>query len=206
MSITLIIVIITVLVSLKAFKDTNFRNKLIFNPYVILRNNEYHRFLTSGFIHGDFMHLLFNMFVLYMFGTYVENIFTAIYGGIGQGLFVAMYFLGIVISDIPTFFKHRDSPHYNALGASGGVSSLLFSFIIFNPTQDLCLYGLLCFPGILWGILYIIYSFYMGKRGQDNINHDAHLYGGIFGILFTIITVPGVIMNFIEQLKAFSIF
>lgn len=117
-----------------------------------------------------------------------------------------MYLLGIIVSDIPSFIKHKDAPYYNALGASGGVSSLLFSFIIFDPTQDLCLYGLLCFPGFIWGALYIVYSFYMGKKGQDNINHDAHLYGGLFGIVFTIIAVPGVIPNFIDQLSNFSLF
>jgi len=114
--------------------------------------------------------------------------------------------MGIVISDIPSFLKYKDSPYYNALGASGGVSSILFSFIIFYPTQDICLYGLLCFPGFLWGALYIIYTVYMGKRQGDNINHDAHLYGGLFGIVFTIITVPGVVPAFFEQLKNLSIF
>ncbi|HNP18897.1 MAG TPA: rhomboid family intramembrane serine protease [Fulvivirga sp.] len=206
MSITLIIIIITSLISINAFKNASLRGKLIFNPYVIKRNNEYHRFITSGFIHGDYIHLLFNMFVLYMFGTYVEQVYSAVYGVIGQVLFVAMYLLGIIVSDIPSFFKNQNSPYYNALGASGGVSSILFSFIIFDPTRDLCLYGLVCFPGFIWGALYIIYSIYMGKRGQDNINHDAHLYGGLFGIVFTVITVPGVVSNFIEQLKTFSLF
>lgn len=206
MSITLIIIIITSLISINAFKNASLRGKLIFNPYVIKRNNEYHRFITSGFIHGDYIHLLFNMFVLYMFGTYVEQVYSAVYGVIGQVLFVAMYLLGIIVSDIPSFFKNQNSPYYNALGASGGVSSILFSFIIFDPTRDLCLYGLVCFPGFIWGALYIIYSIYMGKRGQDNINHDAHLYGGLFGIVFTVITVPGIVSNFIEQLKTFSLF
>lgn len=141
-----------------------------------------------------------------MFGSYVEDIFNTIYGTTGTVLYVLMYLLGIIVSDIPSFIKHKDAPYYNALGASGGVSSLLFSFIIFDPTQDLCLYGLLCFPGFIWGALYIVYSFYMGKKGHGNINHDAHLYGGLFGILFTIIAVPDVIPNFIEQLSNFSLF
>jgi membrane associated rhomboid family serine protease len=206
MSITLILVVITSIISFNAFNNHTLRGKLIFNPYVINRNGEYHRFLTSGFIHSDFLHLLFNMFVLYMFGSHVERIYTAIFGAIGQVLFVAMYLMGIIVSDIPTYFKNREAPYYNALGASGGVSSILFSFIIFDPISKLYLYGLIGLPGIVWAVLYIIYSVYMGKRGQDNINHDAHLYGGLFGILFTIITVPGVIPGFFEQLKSISIF
>ncbi|MEQ8926912.1 MAG: rhomboid family intramembrane serine protease [Fulvivirga sp.] len=206
MSITLIIVIITSLISYNAFNNTTLKAKFIFNPYTIIRNREYYRFLSSGFIHADFIHLLFNMFVLWMFGSYVEQIFAAIYGITGYILYVALYLLGIIIADIPSFLKHKDSPYYNALGASGGVSSILFSFIIFNPTQDLCLYGLLCLPGFIWGVGYIIYSVYMGKRQGDNINHDAHLYGGLFGIVFTIVAVPGVIPSFIEQLRNFSVF
>lgn len=206
MSVTLIIIIITGLISFNAFNNPTLKSRLMFNPYIIIRDKEYHRFITSGFIHGDMLHLLFNMFVMFMFGTYVENIFYAIYGTLGTILYVLMYVLGIIVSDIPSFIKHKDSPYYNALGASGGVSSLLFSFIIFDPTQDLCLYGLLCFPGFIWGALYIVYSYYMGKKGQGNINHDAHLYGGLFGIVFTIIAVPGVIPNFIEQLSNFSLF
>ncbi|QSE98518.1 rhomboid family intramembrane serine protease [Fulvivirga lutea] len=206
MSITLIIIIITGLISYNAFNNPTLKARLIFNPYTILRNREYHRFLSSGFIHADFIHLLFNMFVLWMFGGYVEQIFAAIYGTAGYVLYVLMYLIGIVVSDIPSFLKHKDSPYYNALGASGGVSALLFSFIVFNPTQDLCLYGLLCFPGFIWGALYIIYSVYMGKRKGDNINHDAHLYGGLFGIAFTIVAVPGVIPAFIDQLSTFSLF
>ena len=205
MSITLLFIIGIGLTSYNAFNNPSLKGKLIFNPYTILRNKEYYRFLTSGFIHADFIHLLFNMFVLYMFGEYIENTFHAIYGTIGLVLYALLFLMGIVISDIPSFLKYKDSPYYNALGASGGVSSILFSFIIFYPTEKICLYGLLCLPGFIWGALYIIYTVYMGKRQGDNINHDAHLYGGLFGIVFTIITVPGVVPAFFDQLSNFSL-
>ncbi len=194
------------MVSFNAFNNPVLKARLIFNPFIIVRYKDYKRFITSGFIHADLLHLLFNMFVLWMFGSYVEQIFQAIYGVVGQVLFAAMYLLGIVVSDIPSFIKNKDLPHYNALGASGGVSSILFSFIIFDPTQDICLYGLLCFPGFIWGALFIIYTVYMGKQQRDNINHDAHLYGGLFGIVFTILTVPSVLPNFFEQLSNFRLF
>ena len=206
MSLTLILIIITVLISYSCFNNLELRSKLMFTPYIIDRDKQYYRFITSGFIHADFLHLLFNMFVLWMFGGYVEQIFVAIYGTVGYGIYLALYILGIIISDIPSFIRHKDEPHYNALGASGGVSSILFSFIMFDPLQDLCLYGLICLPGFIWGVLYIVYSVYMSKQKRDNVNHDAHLWGGIFGIVFTTIVVPGVISSFLEQLKDFSVF
>lgn len=206
MSVTLILVIITVLTSLYAWKNQDILRKWIFNPYSVNEYNQYYRFITSGFIHNDFIHLLFNMLVFYMFGEQVEYIFTAIYGIAGKVIFVALYILGIIVSDIPTYLKHKNHAYYNALGASGGVASVLFSFILFDPAQKLYLYGLIGLPGIVWAALYILYSAYMGKKQGDNINHDAHLYGGLFGIVFTILVYPKVISHFIGQLSEFSLF
>lgn len=206
MSVTLILVIITVLTSLYAWKNQDILRKWIFNPYSVNEYGQYYRFITSGFIHNDFIHLLFNMLVLWMFGEQVEYIFAAIYGVAGKAIFVALYILGIIISDIPTYLKHKNHAYYNALGASGGVASVLFSFILFAPAQKLYLYGIIGLPGIVWAALYILYSAYMGKRQGDNINHDAHLYGGLFGIVFTILVYPKVISHFIEQLGGLSFF
>jgi membrane associated rhomboid family serine protease len=206
MSLTLILIIITAGISVLAWNNQNMLAKFVFNPYTVFHNKEYHRFITSGFIHANWMHLLFNMFVLYMFGQQVESLFFYIYGELGLIVYGLLYILGIIVSDIPTFLKNKNNPQYNALGASGGTAAVLFSFILFDPAQDLCLYGLLCFPGILWGVLYIIYSVYMGKKQADNINHDAHLWGSLFGVAFTILVYPEVIFIFIEQLKNLSIF
>ncbi len=206
MSATLIIVIITSLISINAWNNSSLTGKWIFNPYAVKHYKQYHRFITSGFLHGGTLHLLFNMLVLYMFGQQVEGVYTSIYGTVGIIIFVLLYLLGIIVSDIPTYLKYKDSPHYNALGASGGVSSILFSYILFDPTNKLYLYGLIGLPGIVWALLYIVYSYYMGKKQMDNINHDAHLYGGLFGVVFTIATVPGIIPHFIKELANLSIF
>lgn len=207
MSLTLIIVIATSLISYYAWQNQSLTQKWIFNPYSVQKYNQYYRFITSGLLHSGWIHLLFNMLVLYMFGKQVEDIFGMIYGPVvGKIIFGGLYFFGIIVSDIPTYFKHRNAAYYNALGASGGVSSVLFSFILFDPNQQLCLYGLVCFPGIVWAVLYIVYSYYMGKKGSDNINHDAHLYGGLFGVAYTILVYPSVIPHFIEQLKNFQLF
>lgn len=206
MSATLIIVIVNVIASIYAWNNTSIMSKWIFNPYSVNHNKEYHRFITSGFIHGSWMHLLFNMFVLYMFGDTVEQWFTQLYGSVGLVMYIVMFLTAVVVSDIPTYFKNKENVYYNALGASGGTSAILFSYILFDPTQSLCLYGILCFPGVVWGALYIVYSVYMGKQQRDNVNHDAHLWGGLFGIAFTILIYPKVILHFIEQLSNFNIF
>lgn len=206
MSITLVFVIVTVITSIYGWNNESVTRKWIFNPYTVKHRREYHRFLTSGFLHSGIIHLLFNMFVLYMFGEQVEHLFRRTYGDIGAVLYSLLYLVGIVVSDIPTFLKYRDAPHYNALGASGGVSSILFSYILFDPASKLYLYGLLGLPGVVWAALYLVYSYYMSKRNADNINHDAHLYGGLFGIVFTILAIPGVIPHFFSQLKDLSIF
>ncbi|TRX53025.1 rhomboid family intramembrane serine protease [Fulvivirga sp. M361] len=206
MSITLIFVIVTVLISIYAWNNESITQKWIFNPYAVKHRRQYYRFITSGFLHGGIVHLLFNMLVLYMFGEQVEEVFKSIYGDFGKVVFSALYLLGIIVSDIPTFAKHKDTPHYNALGASGGVSSILFSYILFDPSNKLYLYGIIGLPGIVWALLYMIYSYYMSKRQVDNVNHDAHLYGGLFGVIFTLLTIPGVILHFLEQLKYLSFF
>ena len=206
MSVTLIFIIVTIITSIYGWNNDAVTQKWIFNPYAVKRRRQYYRFLTSGFLHAGFIHLLFNMLVLYMFGEQVEYLFKSTYGDFGTVLYTGMYLLGIVFSDIPTYLKYKDLPHYNALGASGGVSSILFSYVLFDPASKLYLYGLLGLPGVVWAILYIIYSYYMGKRQMDNVNHDAHLYGGLFGVAFTILAIPRVIPHFFQQLKDLSIF
>ena len=206
MSVTLILVIATSIATIYAWNNPHIQAKWIFNPYTVRRNNEYHRFLTSGFIHGSWLHLIFNMFVLYMFGEQIEMVFKSIFGDLGLALYIIMYLAAIIVSEIPTYLKNIDNPGYNSLGASGGTAAILFSYILFDPMQSLCLYGLLCFPGVMWGALYIIYSIYMGKRQMDNVNHDAHLWGGLFGVGFTILVYPGVVISFFQQLTNLSIF
>lgn len=207
MSITLALIILTVAASYYAWKNTHIQYRWMMTPYEIQRDKSYYRFITSGFIHADGMHLFFNMFTLFFFGDVVEQSFRAIYGStVGSVLYIAFYLLGIIVSDIPTYLKKRHTPNYSALGASGGVSAVVFSSILFYPMADLCLYAILCLPGFIWGAIYLIYSYYSGKKAGDHINHDAHLYGALFGIIFTILIYPSVIPLFFEQLKHFQLF
>lgn len=200
MSWTLLIIILNVVFSYRGFQDPALQYRMTMNPVAILRYGQWYRVITSGFIHSNWGHLLFNMFTLYFFGQLVEYTFIGLKGGIGGIWYVCFYLLGIVISDLPSLIKHKDHPHYNSLGASGGVSAVVFSSILFYPTNDICLYGFICFPGFLLGALYLIYSYTKGKQMSDNINHDAHLFGAVFGLLFSVVLEPNVLVGFFRQM------
>jgi membrane associated rhomboid family serine protease len=176
------------------------------NPYSVDKRKEYYRIITSGFIHKDHIHLLWNMLSFYYFGTAIEREFHALFGDAGSLYFIALYLLAIIVSDIPTFLKHRNNPAYNSLGASGGVSAVIFAFIIFEPLQHICLYFALCMPGFILGAGYILFSWYQGRKSNDNINHDAHLYGALFGFIFCVIVAPRSIGEFFEQVKNWRLF
>lgn len=202
MSITYIIIGITVAVSFYAFSNGDIMRKLIMNPYSVERRNEYYRFITSGLIHGDHIHLIMNMISLYFFGPVIEKLFIGLFGWKGNIYFVLLYLLAIVFSDVPTFFKKKNNPGYNSLGASGGVSAIIFAFIVFLPLEKIYLYFALPVPGFILGTAYILFSYYQGKRANDNINHDAHLWGALFGLIFCIVLYPPVVPHFFEQVSS----
>ena len=200
---TLYILLATVAVSIGAFQSRQVLDRLIFNPYKVHKQSEWYRFLSSGLIHADWMHLLVNMFVLYSFGPVVEQYYADAFGGKAGPYFLVLYAGGLVFSILPTYRKRLNQPGYNALGASGAVSAIVFSYILFNPLQKLCLYGLLCLPGILFGLGYVFYSYYMDKKAKDNINHDAHLWGAVYGFVFTILLQPSLLKSFFAQIIFF---
>lgn len=204
MPVTYIIIGITVLISFAAYSNNNLMRQLMMNPYMISNRQQYYRFVTSGFIHADHVHLFFNMFSLYFFGTTIEYIFGIVFESAGTLYFIALYILGIIVSDIPSYMKHRNNPGYNALGASGGVASVIFASIIFQPLADIYIY-FIPVPGFILGIAYIFFSWYQGKKANDNINHDAHLYGAVFGVLFCAVLYPQSLPLFIEQIKTWEV-
>ena len=204
MTITNIIIGFTVLISLLAMSREKLMQSLMMNPYRIKRNKEYYRFLTSGFIHIDHMHLLFNMFSFYFFGTVIERIFLQIFDTAGGFCFVALYLLAIVVSDLTTYFKQKDNPNYNSLGASGGVAAVIFAFIIFEPLQEICFFIAICMRGFIAGILFLAFSYYQGRKSNSSINHEAHLYGALFGLLFCVVVYPDAIGNFIEKIRTWA--
>ncbi|MCR9016318.1 rhomboid family intramembrane serine protease [Aquiflexum gelatinilyticum] len=207
LSATVIIIALTVLSSYLAWQKPNLLERWMFTPYQIQKRNQWDRFILSGFIHKDGTHLLFNMFTFYFFGRVVESFLTIKFGqATGIGLYILFYIGAIVIADIPTHFKHQSHFYYRALGASGGVAATVFGSIILMPLSDICLFGLLCLPGFALGVLFLIYSIVQSKKGSDGINHDAHLYGALFGIAFILIVSPQSALNFIDQIKSFRLF
>ena len=201
MSVTLIIVIVTVLFSMQAFGNPAIFDKFKHSPYIEHRHKEYYRWITSGFLHVDYLHLGVNMFVFYQFGGAVEQIYQGLFGAMGGSvLFLLMYLTAIVAGDLVTFFKQKDNPYYTAVGASGGVSGILFAYILFNPWAEMALYGIIPFRAIVGGILYMAYEQWASRNSKDNIGHDAHFFGAIAGMIVTIALEPRIFSYFIDQL------
>ncbi|MBL7832585.1 MAG: rhomboid family intramembrane serine protease [Cyclobacteriaceae bacterium] len=198
---TIAIIVITSAISLYAMNSREVLSRFMMNPYMVTQRGQYYRLLTSGLIHKDFTHLIFNMFSLFFFGPNLESIFGMIFGSLGPVYFIALYVLGIIVSDLPTVLKHKSNPGYNSLGASGAVSSVIFACILFDPLSNLYLYFAIPIKGFIFAAIYLIYSYMSAKNSRDGINHDAHLYGALFGILFCIVLYPDSIRIFIEQIS-----
>ena len=200
---TVKIIIVTVLVSLLAFRNHKLMEKLIFNPYMIAQRREWFRFISSGFIHADMIHLFVNMYVLYVFGGMVENFYLQVFEEKSVLYFALLYIGSLIVSIIPSYNKHKENYLYNALGASGAVSAVLFAFILFQPLTTLYLFKIVPIPGIVFGVLYLAYSFYEAKRAADYVNHEAHFWGAVFGFTFTLIMKPDLLENFIYSITHF---
>lgn len=200
MSITLLLVGVTCIVSFLAFGNHALIENLIFYPYRIWRNNEWHRLVSCSFIHADFGHLLFNMFALYSFGEYIEASFGGLYGAMGRPLYVLMYFGAVATADVYNLFAQKNNPHYRSLGASGGVAAVIFSFILLNPYGGISIFFLPSIPAFIFGPLYLAYCVYMAKRGTDNIGHIAHFTGSVFGFVFPILFEPRLFIRFVNLL------
>jgi membrane associated rhomboid family serine protease len=209
MHITLIITIITVAISILAMYNEPLMDKMIFNPYTVQRKNEWYRFISSGFIHADFIHLAFNMFSFYMFSDYVEQFFSMIFGAQGLILYIILYISSLAVCLIPTYLKHKHQYHYNSLGASGAVSAIVFVGIFLQPTIQIGFFIIPpIIPGFIFGPIYLAITAYLSKNGQSGINHSAHLWGSIYGIVFLIITAKFIgnydsVGLFIEQVRAY---
>ena len=205
---TIIIIIITAIVSIGGFSSPKTIDDLIFYPPAVTRRNQWYRFITCGFIHADYGHLIFNMLSLYFFGDNVETIFKLLFNESGTLLYVLLYISALVVSLIPTYFKHKDSSHYRSLGASGALSAVIFAGLVLVPSSEVFIFFIpIPIPGFIFAPLYLLLSFWMERKGNDNINHSAHIWGAIYGAAFVFVACLSigfpVFESFIDQVKKY---
>jgi membrane associated rhomboid family serine protease len=200
-TVTLSIIVVTCLVSIAAFGNYKIREDLLFWP-AAMKGKQLHRFLTHGFVHGDYLHLAFNMITLWSFGRSLEGWFLMMYDQQGKLLYILLYILGIIVSSLPDYFKHRDHSGYRALGASGAVMAVIFVNIILDPLSKLSLFFIpVRIPAFIMGILFLVISVYLARRGRDNIGHSAHITGAIFGVIYIVVVAK--LMTNLDVLQLF---
>jgi len=204
---TIIIIIVTLIITVIGFYNDEVMSKMMLNPYQVYHKKEWYRMITHGFLHADWTHLIINMIVLYSFGSNVEAWFGKLkMAGYIDSVAITyslLYFGGIIISSLITLFRHRNNRWYNSVGASGAVSAIIFTSIFFNPLDRLYFFAVIPIPGIIFAILYLLYSSYMSRRSKDNINHDAHLLGAVYGFLFPLLIDFDLISHFLQGISAF---
>lgn len=210
--ITIGILVLTLIFSVYAMNRPDIKYKYIFHPYSINKFNQHYRFLSHAFLHGDYIHLAFNMYALIIFGPLIEKqIYPILLGTDGEPNFkmgslcyVLLYTGAIYASSLSEYFKNRNNQYYTSLGASGAINALIFSFILFAPSAKLGLF-FIPMPAWVFGIAYLGVSYYLSKRkanfdSVDNVGHEAHFWGAIFGLVFTGMLKPSLFSEFISQI------
>lgn len=194
---TYIIIAVTVAVSFACFNNGQLFDKLSLKPYRVIHAREWYRVISHGFVHADWVHLFVNMFTFWSFGQYIESAFQ--YLGFGQWAFLVLYFGAMIVASVSDLIRFRNAAWYTSIGASGAVSAVLFTAILLNPWDKILLFAVIPIPGILFGVLYLAYCQYMARQGGDNINHNAHFYGAVFGLVFPILLEPQLFRMFFSH-------
>lgn len=204
--ITYTLLAIILIFSLYCFSDRTKMYKYLFHPYSIYHNKEHYRFLSHAFIHGDFIHLAFNCLALYSFGTALEDyFFPQLFGEkLGKVYYLLLFTGGIYAASFTEYFRNRNNPDYSSLGASGAISAVMFCFIMVSPSSEILLFF---FPmqGWIAGVLLLGVSYYLIRRKRtsdysDNISHESHFWGALFGIAFILILKPALLKHFVTQI------
>lgn len=202
---TILIIAVTAVISIICFNNNELFSKLQFNPYQVIHRKEFYRLITHGFVHAGWWHLFVNMFVLYFFGSTVEAYLGALTdnGMISHPvlIYLVFYFAALIFASSISLFRYKDDIWYNAVGASGAVSAVLFFSIFFDPWQKIVVY-IIPVPGIIFAVFYVVYSHYQSRKGADNVAHDAHLLGAVFGFIFPLFLDLSLIQYFISKLLA----
>jgi membrane associated rhomboid family serine protease len=187
------LLVLTLIVSLIGLSSRKVLDFAMLRPYSLFRRREYEKLITSGFVHADFSHLIFNLITFYFFAFALERV-------IGSVQFLALYFFGMVLSDLGTCLKHRNDPNYASLGASGAILAVLFAFIVYFPKQSLFIIPIpIPIPAPLFAVGYLIYSYYASRRSKGPVNHDAHIGGALTGLAFVALTDLGAYRRLLEM-------
>ncbi len=175
-------------ISISAFSRYSLIEAMRHYPYQESRDHSFYRWMSCGFVHGNYLHLILNAFVLYQFGSVIEHMYVARFRSVpGSSLFLTVYLLILILSCLPTYFRHRNNPSYASIGASGAISGILFIYIYHFPLNTLYFYGVIPLPAILMGVLYLVYSWWAARNTHDGIDHEAHYYGAVLGLVSGII-------------------
>jgi membrane associated rhomboid family serine protease len=201
--ITYFIIGITALVSYMAFSNHKLMDRFQFNAAQVYHQKQYYRLLSHALLHANWSHLFVNMLVLFFFGTVVEKYFNYFFGQKSIIYFLLLYAGATVFSNVYALYKNKNNYYYNAIGASGAVAAVLFTYIFINPWEKIYFFGILPIPGIIFAALYLAYSYHMSKKELDNVAHDAHFLGALFGFIFPAVLMPGHFDRFIQQLFSF---
>ena len=204
--ITLGIIAFTSIFSVICFQDEAKLHKYSFMPFQIRHYREHYRFLSHAFVHADAMHLIFNMYGLYVFGDLVEDFFKASFtDAIGEVVYLVFYTTAIYAASLPQFMKEKDNRYFSSIGASGAVNAIVFSFIVIAPTAELSLFFAIPFKAWMFGLIYLGASYLLAKRKANNphadrIDHSAHFWGAAYGIIFTCSVKPELISEFFRKI------
>jgi membrane associated rhomboid family serine protease len=177
-----IILGLTVIMSAIGFNRPAFIQYNLFRPYWFLRKRQYWTLVSSGFVHADVSHLLFNLLTFYFFAFRLQAV-------IGPGMFTALYLIALILSNTGTYLKRRLEPDYACLGASGAILAVMFAEIVYFPTSRIAfMFFPIPIPAPLFAVLYLGYTIYSARQARGRINHDAHLDGALTGLAFVALT------------------
>jgi membrane associated rhomboid family serine protease len=184
------------------FQQPAFLHRFKHWPYMEKHEGEWYRFVSSGFLHGGWLHLLINMFVFWQFGMIVESAYESFFGPtMGKVWYIVLYITTIVVADLSTYMKHKENYGFSSIGASGAVSGILFIYILMMPWNTLYLWGIIPIPALLVGVGYLWYSHHAAGQAGSRIDHDAHFYGAVYGIVFTLILKPEMALHFWQAVQ-----
>lgn len=202
MGVHIFVIALIVGVSILGFNNSKFLNRNMFNAYKIIHDRQYFRLISHGFLHASWTHLLVNVFVLWSFGSILIEYYNYFFVGMGSVLFLVLFVTSLIISSLYSLAKEKNNRYYNSLGASGAVSAVLFSSIFFDPWGKIYIYAILPVPGIVFGVLYLAFERYSMKKNGDNVAHDAHIFGAVYGFVFPLLFNPNLFFVFLEQFKS----